>query len=412
MPQPAPRPSALRLALLLGGLGMLGPFAIDTVFPAFPLIGGELRTDDRGLQAIIAAYLVAFGIASLFHGPLSDALGRRSVILVSTLLFVLASIGAALAPTLTSLLLFRALQGVAAGAGTIVGRAVIRDVLDGPQAQHLMSLVTMVFALGPILAPIIGGVVLDFGHWRLIFGLIAGFGALTLLGCLWALPETLPAASRRPLHLPSLASDCVSIVRDRPGLLLIVAAAANFSAFFVWIASAPVLVFEYFGLDQHGFWRLFVPAISGIVIGSRMAAWLATRERDELQLGVAYAVMCMALLLQAIGIGFHEGIDRTWAPLCLGLYGVGSATAFPLLTVRLLDRFPDTRGAASSMQTCIALLLNGAVAMLLVPWASAWPPRMVVASGLLCGLGALCALLWMAGGGNRAPSAAPAVAGG
>ncbi|MDT0945835.1 MFS transporter, partial [Staphylococcus pseudintermedius] len=128
-----------RLALLLGGLAMFGPFSIDTIFPAFPAMGAELSADKLQMQQTLSVYRVAYALMSIVHGPLSDAIGRRKVILGGLAVFTLASAACALADDLTSLLIFRAIQGLSAGVGLIVGRAVIRDLLHGDDAQRLMS---------------------------------------------------------------------------------------------------------------------------------------------------------------------------------------------------------------------------------------------------------------------------------
>src|SRR5690606_35736835 len=152
---PASTISLRRLALLLAGLAMFGPFSIDTIFPAFPQLGGQLGADKLALQQTISVYLIAYAVTSVVHGPLSDAFGRRRVIIAGLAVFTLASVGCALSTDLTTLLVFRALQGLSAGVGLIVGRAVIRDVLDGDDAQRLMSQVSMIFGIAPAIAPII-----------------------------------------------------------------------------------------------------------------------------------------------------------------------------------------------------------------------------------------------------------------
>src|SRR6476469_5695736 len=160
------RPSTRRLALLLGGLAMFGPFSIDTIFPAFPEIGDQLGANALAMQQTISVYLIAYALMSIVHGPLSDAIGRRRVILGGLLVFAVASAGCALAKDLPTLLAFRALQGLSSGVGLIVGRAVIRDVLHGPDAQRLMSQVSMIFGIAPAIAPIIGGWLLRWSCWR------------------------------------------------------------------------------------------------------------------------------------------------------------------------------------------------------------------------------------------------------
>src|SRR5690606_20890038 len=178
----APRPPSAvplrRLAFLLGGLAMFGPFSIDTIFPAFERIGAELGADKVAMQQTISVYLVAYALMSVVHGPLSDAIGRRKVIIGGLTVFALASVGCALARDLPTLLAFRALQGLSAGVGLIVGRAVIRDVLHGDDAQRLMSQVSMIFGVAPAIAPIIGGWILGWSHWSAIFWFLVGFALL------------------------------------------------------------------------------------------------------------------------------------------------------------------------------------------------------------------------------------------
>ena len=145
------------LTLLLAGLAMFGPFAIDTMFPAFPAIAAEFGADDFAMQQTLSIYLIALALMSLVHGPLSDALGRRPVVMGGVALFTLASIGCALTWSIESLWFFRALQGAVAGAGWIVARAIMRDLYEGPRVQRLNSNVSMVFTVAPALAPMMGG---------------------------------------------------------------------------------------------------------------------------------------------------------------------------------------------------------------------------------------------------------------
>ena len=248
-----PRPSNRRLALVLGGLAMFGPFSIDTIFPAFPRIAADLGASDVAMQQTISIYLLAYAAMSLVHGPLSDALGRRGVILAGLAVFVVASVGCALATSLPALLAFRALQGLSAGVGMIVGRAVIRDVLHGAAAQKLMSQVSMIFGIAPAVAPVIGGWLLGWGRWPGIFWFLALFGLLLLLAVWRALPETHPPAARLPLLPTVLARSYLSVVRNPRFLRLSAAGAFNFGALFLYIASAPAFVLDMLQLGENDF---------------------------------------------------------------------------------------------------------------------------------------------------------------
>src|SRR5690606_25228311 len=260
MPPQLPK-STGRLALLLAGLSMFGPFSIAAIFPAFPAMGAALGADKLAMQQTISAYLVAYAVMSLVHGPLSDALGRRRVILGGLLVFMLASVGCALANDLTTMLLFRALQGLSAGVGLIVGRAVIRDVLQGDDAQRLMSQVSMIFGIAPAIAPVIGGWILGWGHWHDIFWFLVAFAALLAVAS-WAwLPETHPPEQRGPLAPRRMLRDYVLILANGRFQRLAAAGALNFAALFLYIASAPAFVLDLLRLDERSFAWFFGPMI-------------------------------------------------------------------------------------------------------------------------------------------------------
>ena len=188
-----PRTAPLAVTtVLLALLGMFGPFSIDTPFPAFQEMGADLDVSEASMQLVVSAYLGAFAVMSLFHGPLSDAVGRKPVMVTGAAVYALASIGCALAPSLPVLLGFRVLQGMSAGAGTIVSRTVVRDLFEGARAQRLMSTIAMIFGIGPALAPIVGGWLLLLGPWPLVFWFLSLFGTVIALSVLVLLPESHP----------------------------------------------------------------------------------------------------------------------------------------------------------------------------------------------------------------------------
>jgi MFS transporter, DHA1 family, multidrug resistance protein len=185
------------LIIILACLSMLGAFSTDTYLPSFPSIAVEFQIGLDIVQQTLTVYLLAMAVMTLFHGTLSDALGRRPIILGGLALYVAASVGALFARNFSFLLLCRVVQGMFAGVGMVVGRAMIRDRFSGPEAQMVMSYTTVVFGLAPVLAPILGGwLEVAFG-WRSVFGFLATFGFLLLAACTLKLPESLPAASGR-----------------------------------------------------------------------------------------------------------------------------------------------------------------------------------------------------------------------
>ncbi|GAA4863230.1 multidrug effflux MFS transporter [Luteimonas vadosa] len=363
-----PRPQAVgRLALLLGGLAMFGPFSIDTIFPAFPQMGASLGADKLAMQQTISVYLIAYALMSLVHGPVSDAVGRRKVILVGLFVFALASVGCAMSRDMTTMLAFRALQGLSAGVGLIVGRAVIRDLFDGDDAQRLMSQVMMIFGIAPAIAPIIGGWILGWAQWPAIYWFLVAF-SLALLAATFAwLPETYPPAARASLSPRLLLRNYLAIFRNPRFQRLAACGAFNFAGLFLYIASAPAFVLDLLRLNERQFGWFFVPMIGGMMLGSFASGRAAGRLGAVRQVGIGFACCGAAAVANIAYNALAEAPSLPWAVLPMTLTAFGVALVFPILTLAILDMYPRQRGAASSLQAFTSLVVNAVVAGVLSP---------------------------------------------
>ncbi len=366
----AATPNSRRLAPLLAALAMFGPFAIDTMFPAFPVIGAQLQASQVAMQQTLSVYMIAYALMSLLHGPLSDSLGRRKVILAGVAVFTAASIGCALSGTIGELLAFRAVQGMSAGAGMIVGRAIIRDCFDGAAAQRLMSTVSMIFGIAPAIAPIIGGWIIAFAHWTMIFWFLAAFAGLLWIACLALLPETHPRERRNALSMRAMAKTYQMILRDPVFLPLVFAGTLGFNALFVYISSAPAFVIGLLGLDAQQFAWLFIPAIGGLMLGSLLSGRLAGRVSGGATIRLGYSIMLGASALNIATTLLLARPMVPWSVLPIGLHAMGIGIAFPTLTLNLLDRFPRHRGGASSMQAFFSLVMSAILAGVVSPLVS------------------------------------------
>ena len=244
MNQRANDTATLLLAALLAGISTLGPFSIDTYMPSFPAIEKAFMVTPMAMQQTLSAYMLPFSIMTLFHGALSDSFGRRPVIVLSLAMFGVASVGCALSQNLTQMLVFRGMQGMFAGAGMVVGRAIIRDVYHGHDAQRVMSMVTMIFGLAPAIAPILGGWLEIWFGWRSVFAFLVVFAGALCLASYRRLPETHPAAKRQPFAPRPLLRAYLRLLGTGRFLLLTSSVAFNFAAFFLYISSAPAIVYK------------------------------------------------------------------------------------------------------------------------------------------------------------------------
>jgi len=397
------------LALLLGGLAMFGPFSIDTIFPAFGHIGAQLGADKVAMQQTISVYLLAYAAMSVVHGPLSDALGRRKVIIGGLIVFAFASVGCALAHDLPTLLAFRALQGLSAGVGLIVGRALIRDVLHGHDAQRLMSQVSMIFGVAPAIAPIIGGWILGWGHWSLIFWFLVGFAVLLLLAVWIALPETHPPEARLSLAPKRLLRDYWAIFVNPRFQRLAAAGAFNFGALFLYIASAPAFVMDLMKLNERQFAWFFVPMIGGMMLGAYTSGRSAGKISGARLANAGFAFCGLGALANVLYNVFVPVPSVPWAVLPLAIGSFGIALVFPILTLALLDMYPRQRGSASSLQAFTSLVMNAIVAGVLSPLLSHRGIHLAVGAAVFTAI-AWCFWRWENRPGRHLPGSQPEAA--
>lgn len=374
-------------AVLLAALSALGPFSIDTYLPSFPEMAASLGASPVEIQQTLTAYLGAFAFMTLWHGALSDSLGRRVVILVGLVIYTLASLGCAFATRIEHLWVLRALQGMSAGAGMVVGRAVVRDLYEGTEAQQVLSHVGMMFALAPAVAPVIGGWLQVAFGWRSVFLFLAILGLCFCLFSWRFLPETLPPERRQPFAASHLAHGYRKVLGNPAFLVWCGAFACMFGGFFIYVLSAPVFLMRHLNRGETEFLWLFGPAMAGMMAGSWLSGRVAGRWSAGATLLRAFSVMGVASIANLIiCLILPPGVP--WSVVHLFVYNLGMALAMPTLTLLALDCFPERRGMAASCQSFLQTGANALYASLLVPLL--WGSTLTLALGMagLAGLGA------------------------
>ena len=354
------------LAILLALLGMVGPFSIDTYLPAFPAIAGALGATPVQMQQTLSAYLFGFAFMTLFHGSLSDSPGRRPVVLWGLAVFTLASAGCALSQSIGQLVLFRALQGLSAGAGIVVSRAVIRDMFPPSEAQRVMSQVTIFFGVAPAIAPIVGGWLSVHLGWHSVFWFLTGVGVFLWVANWRLLPESLPPADRQPIHLGHLMRGYWELGTSPRFLLLALASGVPFNGMFLYVLSAPAFLGDLLGLEPTQFFWLFLLTISGIMGGAWMSGRLAGRIAPKRQIRHGFVIM-LAMALLNLGANLLLPAHVSWALLPIGIFSFGWALMVPVVTLLVLDLYPARRGMASSLQAFVGATANGLVAGVVAP---------------------------------------------
>ncbi|MCZ8235505.1 MAG: multidrug effflux MFS transporter [Inhella sp.] len=354
------------LAVLLAGLGMLGPFSIDTYLPAFEGIARSTGATPVQLQQTLSSYLMGFAVMNLFHGALSDAIGRRPVVLAGLGVFTLASAGCALSSTIEGLIFWRAVQGMCAGAGMVVSRAIIRDLFPPSEAQRVMSQVTIFFGVAPAIAPLLGGYLYVHADWHAIFWFLTGVGAVLLAVNIKALPESLPPASKQHFAVRPLMQGYASLVKSPRFLLLVMASGIPFNSMFLYVLAAPEYLGRHLGLGPTQFFWFFLCTIGGIMGGAAWSGRVAGKMKPESQIRRGFTLMLVGVLANLLLVSVAPHWARWSLPL-IALFSLGWAFMVPVVTIMVLDENPERRGMASSLQSALSAAANALVAGALVP---------------------------------------------
>jgi MFS transporter, DHA1 family, multidrug resistance protein len=359
------KPHSIFLVYALAALAALAPFAIDTYLPAFHIMGAELVASDVQIQQSLTFYLLPYAAMTLWHGAISDAIGRITTIKWGLSIFVLASIGCAFAPNVETLWFFRALQGASGGAGNTVARAMVRDLFEGAAAQRVMATIQMLFGIAPAVAPIIGGLLLGF-HWQAIFIFLAVYAALSLWAAVTFLPETMPPEKRLKLSPKNVLASYKTIFGDAEFAKICIAIGANFSAFFVYVLASPVFLGKHLHLTPQQYGYLFIPTVTGMVLGSYLARRAAGKFESKKVVKFAYGWMCLIAILN-IAVCYFLPTNIHYNILPVALFNIGMALAMPILSIAALDRHPKIRGTAASGQAFIQMFLSTVSAGVVVP---------------------------------------------
>jgi MFS transporter, DHA1 family, multidrug resistance protein len=341
-----PKPISLKLILILGILSAYGPITIDLYMPALPTIGQEFQTERVGQTMSI--YFLGMALGQLFVGPLSDKLGRKRPLLFGCAVYAFASLGCALSWSLESLLAFRFLQALGGCAGMVLTVSMVRDFFAVKDSAKVLSYLVLVMGLAPILAPLVGGQLLLYTSWRVIFLVLVGFGLLCFFMVALGLPESLPQERRNQAALSNLASNYRGLLRDVR--FMAYALPANFigAGFQVYLAGAALVFIEVYGVAPQNFGWIFGLNAVGLIGMSQLNAWLLRRYSSDAILNRAtFVLMLIALALLLVAVTGFGGMIGLWAALffCVG----GSSLIRPNATARAMAPFPEKAGSASAL---------------------------------------------------------------
>lgn len=383
--------------VVLASLVIFGPIAIDMYLPAMPQIGRQFGADSGAVQWTLSAFLAGFCVGMLVYGPVSDAVGRRPVLLFGIVLFLVASVMCALAPDLDWLIVARFFQAVGGGAPAVMSRTMVRDIFPRNDAARVLSMVALVTALTPMLAPLVGGQVLTVASWSAIFVVLAAFSAVVLAVSLRWVPETYPPERRSGLRLGSAVGAYARLATDRAAWGCVLAAGGAFAAMFAYIAGTPFVYIDYFAVSPQAYGLLF--AIN--IVAQMACTWIngrLVRRRDLLDLSrwAARGGLAGAGVLAVSAFTGWGGLAGIAVPL-LAVVGVTVVQASNL-TARMMALYPHNAGAAVAALTA-SMFGAGAVSSLAVSLLNDGTPRAMALVILGCAaVSAAGAARWFSAG--------------
>jgi DHA1 family bicyclomycin/chloramphenicol resistance-like MFS transporter len=357
------RPDTLAMTAVLAMLTALGPLSTDFYLPSLPDIVRVMETDVAGAQATLSAFLFGFAGGQIFWGPLSDRLGRRPVLLTGLALFTLATLACALAPSIEALTVARAVQALGASGPIVLGRAMVRDLYEGPRAGRELARMGMIMGLVPAVAPVLGGVLQQAFGWRSTFVASLGFAAVLAVVVGLLLPETLKARSREPLSLLAIIKGFGTLLQNRAYRVYVGLTALAYGGLFAFISGSSFVLIGIHGLTPAQYGLSFGFGVLGFILGTILAQRLVGRRGMDgvIALGVACLAGGGLAMLLCVLTGF-AGPFGVIVPMALYACGVG--LTMPQAQASAMMPFPDRAGAASSFTGLCQMLFSACVGLL------------------------------------------------
>lgn len=343
-----PPVASRKLVIILGLLAAMGPLCIDMYVPGMLDVQKDLHASAADVQLTLSAFLIGYACGQLFYGPISDRFGRKTVLLTGIFLFTLASMAAAMARNIETLIVFRFLHAIGGGAGMVLARAIVRDIYPATEVARLMSVLSMITMSGPLVAPIIGGYLVILGGWSAILWLLTCLGVVFFFVVAFTIEESHPEENRLQLNFISTFRAYGDVFLDRNSFAYVACTAFSAGGIFAYISTSPFVFIEIYGLRADYFGYVYAIVIAGLIVGAiintRLVSRLGIDRMISYGLILRLAGIALLLFLTIFDIG--------------GMYGVIIAIIIamsPSIVINanasagVLHIFPKTAGTASAV---------------------------------------------------------------
>ena len=378
------RPDTLALTALLAFLTALGPLSTDMYLPSLPSIATFLGSDSAGAQMTLSAFLFGFAGGQIFYGPMSDRLGRKPVLLAGMALFIVASLACAFAPAMSWLIVGRFFQALGASGPIVLGRAIVRDLYEGPRAGRELSRMGTVMGVVPALAPLLGGVLENVFGWQSSFFATAIFGMALGMIVILMLPETLRERSPDPISLRSIIGGYKVLLRHPRYRFYVSLSALAYSGLFTFISGSSFVLQKVYGLSVMGFSIVFSFVVLGYMTGTLIAQRAVGRLGLDRTIGLGVMALAGGGSTMMLAVWFGNGSSLE-IMLPMTLYTMGVGLVMPQSMAGAMTPFPERAGAASSLLGLIQMTMAALVGSLLgqmLDWGSGLPlPALILVLG-------------------------------
>ena len=348
------KPQSWGLTVLLGALAGMTALAVDMSLPSLPIITSSFRASPQSVQLTLSLFLVGYAAAQLFCGPLSDRFGRRAVLIGGLTIYTLAGYVCAVSSSIEMLVAARLIQGCGACVGPVLGRAVVRDHMTGPRAVQTLSYITLTMSVAPLVAPIVGGFLINHFGWQAIFVFLGTFGLLLFAATVLLFPESLKNPDLHALRLGRLVANAGAFFSNRRSLGCALINGFVFAGLFSFLSGSPFVLMDIYGVPVGQFGLYFALSAVGLVVGAFTNGQLAHRFSGERVMRGGFA-----LLLSAGAVVVAIAWSRIGGPVILMLpimaYVMALALILPNATAAAMEPLPHMAGLAASLMGAIQM---------------------------------------------------------
>lgn len=346
----------LKIVISLAIIVALGPAAIDMYLASMPTMAKDLNTSYATTQITLTVFLVFMGLGQLLFGPISDAIGRKVPLMIGLVAYIVASLWAAWAQSIESLIFARVLQGLGASMAIVVVMSTVRDLVDGPKAAQLYALLNTIVALGPIVAPAIGGVVGAHYGWRGVMFVLAALGAAVFLNAIINIKETLPEEKRIKLNIKNMMRIYINILKNKTFLFNLLALSAVFFFLFAYIGGSAYVYQNDYGLSSQQFGFVFGLTSISLVLGASSTAYFVKKITAARLALIGAIIMMLSSALCIVTYLLDVGLVGIVSGIALGLFGLGILEA--TLMAIAMDSQNTALGSSAALLGAVPLLIS------------------------------------------------------